>query len=320
MTPWQFGRRALQALLAAFMIIIVAFVLVHLAPGDAVLAIAGEHGDAAYYAFMRARFGLDAPLPEQLLTYLVRVLQGDFGQSYVHGRAVAAIIAERIPATLLLTGSALLLSVGGGIPLGVAAARRSGRRGDAAITIGALALHASPAFWVAQLTIVAFAFRLGWFPVQGMETAGGVHGLGAVGDVLRHLALPALVLASQQLAAIVRLTRSGLIIELWSDHVRTARAKGLSDRVVTWRHALPRALLPVATIVGARAGHLLAGAVIVEAVFGWPGLGRLLLDALQSRDTPILLGLFFVVSLAVIVSNILTDVAHAAMDPRVANR
>lgn len=320
MTSWQFARRVLQALPGALMIIIIAFVLIHVAPGDPVLAIAGEHGDAAYYAFMRARFGLDAPLPERLVTYLGRVLQGDFGESYVHGRAVAAIIAERIPATLLLTGSALLLSVAGGIPLGVAAARRSGRRGDAAITIGALALHASPAFWVAQLAIVAFAFRLGWFPVQGMETAGGVNGLGAVGDVLRHLALPALVLASQQLAAIVRLTRSGLIIELWSDHVRTARAKGLSDRVVTWRHALPRALLPVATIVGARAAHLLAGAVIVEAVFGWPGLGRLLLDALQSRDTPILLGLFFVVSLAVIVSNILTDVAHAAMDPRVANR
>ncbi|MBA2291805.1 MAG: ABC transporter permease [Gemmatimonadales bacterium] len=317
MRPWQLARRVLQALPGAIMIVIVAFVLVHAAPGDPVLAIAGEHGDAAYYAFMRERFGLDTPLPRRLVTYLGRVFQGDFGESYVHGRPVISIIAERIPATLLLTASALLLSVVGGVPLGVAAARRAGRRGDAVITTAALALHASPAFWVAQLAIVGFAFHLGWFPVQGMETAGGAVGIGGVGDMLHHLVLPALVLAAQQLAAIVRLTRSGLVVEFWSDHVRTARSKGLSDRAVTWRHALPRALLPVVTIVGARVGHLLAGAVIVEAVFGWPGLGRLLLDALQSRDTPILLGLFFVVSLAVIVSNVLTDVAHAAMDPRV---
>jgi peptide/nickel transport system permease protein len=313
--------RLLQVLPAAAGILLIGFVLIHAAPGDPVLALAGEHGDAAYYEFMRDRYGLDRPLPQQLATYAGRVVRGDFGTSYVHGRPALDVILERAPATVLLTGVALLLSILLGLPLGALAARRPHGVRDAAITTAALGLYSAPVFWIAQLAILAVALRLGLFPVQGMSTAGsGATGVAHALDVARHLALPALVLASQEMAAMVRLTRSGLIAELATDHVRTARAKGLTERVVLVRHALPRALLPVVTVVGARAGHLIAGAVIVEIVFGWPGLGRLLIVALQTRDAPILLGLFFVVALTVILANLITDLVYAAIDPRVRYR
>jgi peptide/nickel transport system permease protein len=311
-------RRLLQVAPTVAGILLVSFLLLHVAPGDPVIAIAGEHGDAAYYAAMRQRFGLDRPLPEQLATYAFRVASGDLGFSYVQGRSAGAVIAERIPATLLLTGSAMLLAVAGAIPLGAIAARRPHGGRDVSISALALGLYSTPVFWVAQLAILLVAVRLGLAPVQGMVTAGrDMSGLAHALDVLRHLALPALVLASQELATLVRLTRSGVIDELTRDHVRTARAKGVGERSVLIRHALPRALLPAITVIGARAGHLIAGAAVVEIVFGWPGTGRLLVAALQTRDTPVLLGLFLVISLAVVLANIVTDLAYAAVDPRI---
>ncbi len=319
---WRFTLwRLLQVVPTALGIVLVGFVLVHAAPGDPVLVVAGEHGDADYYAFMRGRFGLDRPLPEQIITYFGRVLRGDLGTSRVHGRPVLEVIAERAPATLLLTGSALLVSTLAGILAGIIAARRPGSGRDGVITAVTLTLYAAPVFWLGQLAILIFAFHLGLFPVQGMTAAAGATtGLGGLLDIAHHLALPVLVLASQEVTAVTRLTLTGLIDELASDHVRTARAKGLAERAVLVRHALPRALLSVLTVVGARVGHLIAGAVIVEIVFGWPGIGRLMLTALQTRDAPILLGIFFVVALAVILANVLTDLMHAAFDPRVRYR
>jgi peptide/nickel transport system permease protein len=311
-------RRLLQVAPTVAGILLVSFLLLHLAPGDPVIAIAGEHGDAAYYAAMRQRFGLDRPLPEQLVTYALRVASGDLGFSYVQGRSAAVVIAERIPATLLLTGTAMLLAVASAIPLGAIAGRRPHGARDVSISALALALYSTPVFWVAQLAILLVAVRLGLAPVQGMVTAGSdVTGAAHVLDVLRHLALPALVLASQELATLARLTRSGVIDELARDYVRTARAKGVGERGVLIRHALPRALLPAITVIGARVGHLLAGAAVVEIVFGWPGTGRLLVAALQTRDTPVLLGLFLVISLGVVLANIVTDLAYAAVDPRI---
>lgn len=311
-------RRLLQVAPTVAGILLVSFLLLHLAPGDPVIAIAGEHGDAAYYAAMRQRFGLDRPLPEQLVTYALRVASGDLGFSYVQGRSAAVVIAERIPATLLLTGTAMLLAVASAIPLGAIAGRRPHGVRDVSISALALALYSTPVFWVAQLAILLVAVRLGLAPVQGMVTAGSdVTGAAHVLDVLRHLALPALVLASQELATLARLTRSGVIDELARDYVRTARAKGVGERGVLIRHALPRALLPAITVIGARVGHLLAGAAVVEIVFGWPGTGRLLVAALQTRDTPVLLGLFLVISLGVVLANIVTDLAYAAVDPRI---
>lgn len=313
--------RLLQVLPATAAIVVIGFLLIHIAPGDPVLALAGEHGDAAYYEFMQHRFGFDRPVPQRLATYAARVAQGDFGMSYVHGRPAVDVILERAPATLLLTGTALFLSVLIGIPLGALAALRQRRPADAFVTVMSLGLYSAPVFWVGQIAVLLFAYHLGLFPVQGIATAGSsAAGLTHALDVARHLTLPALVLASQEIAALVRLTRGGLITELATDHVRTARAKGLPERIIVFRHALPRALLPVLTVIGARAGHLIAGAVVVEIVFGWPGLGRLLISSLQTRDAPVLLGLFFMVSITVILANLLTDLLYAAVDPRIRYR
>ncbi|MEO7714144.1 MAG: ABC transporter permease [Gemmatimonadaceae bacterium] len=310
--------RLLQVVPTVLVIVIIGFLLTHLAPGDPVLALAGEHGDAAYYAFMRERFGLDQSLPRQLAIYLRQVAGGDLGFSYVYGRDTLQVILERVPATILLTGTALLFSLLVAIPLGaIAAARPHGAR-DVGISTLALGLYSTPAFWVGQLAILGLSLKLGIFPVQGMTSAGGDSaGLLRAWDVARHLALPALVLASQEIAVLVRVTRSTLLDELARDHIRTARAKGLGEARALVRHALPRAMVPIVTIVGARIGHLIAGASIVEIIFGWPGMGRLLLASLQSRDTPILLGIFLVVSLTVVLVNLLSDLAYAALDPRI---
>lgn len=318
--PFVFVR-LLQVVPTVVAIVLAGFLLVHLAPGDPVLALAGEHGDAAYYAFMRERFALDDPLPRQLATYATRVLQGDFGHSFVQGRSTVAIILERAPATLLLTGTALLVAVLVAIPLGAIAARRPHSARDVGISALALGLHSAPAFWIGQLAILIAALWLGLAPVQGMRSAGGVApGASPALDLARHLALPALVLASQELAVLVRLTRSGLVDELARGHVRTARAKGVGERAVLVRHAMPRGLLPAVTVLGARIGHLIAGAVVVEIVFGWPGMGRLLLSSLQTRDLPVLLGLFTTTAFTVVLANVFTDFVHAAVDPRVRRR
>lgn len=312
------ARRLLQVVPAVIGIIVIAFTLIQLAPGDPVLALAGEYGDEEYYAFMRERFGLDRPLPEQLLTYFARVLQGDFGTSYVHGRPAMAVIAERLPATLLLALTAFLVSSVVGLGLGVFGATREGRWPDLAATGVVLGLFAAPVFWLGQLAIIVFAFRAGWFPVQGMTTPGSdAAGLSRVADVAHHLVLPCLVLASQQVAAVARLTRAGLIEELSRDHVRTARGKGLPERRVVWVHGLRRALLPVVTLIGGRMGYLISGAVVIEVVFGWPGVGRLLLSSIEARDLPVLLGFFFLVALTVLIANLVTDLLYARLDPRI---
>lgn len=312
------GRRLAQVVPTCAGILLVGFLLIHLAPGDPVLALAGQNGDAAYYAFMRAKFGLDEPLPTQLAVYAGNVLQGDFGDSYVQGRPALAAVAERLPATVLLTGTAVVLSTAGGIALGVLAASRAHGVRDAAVGTLSLALHAAPVFWVGQLAVLTLALGLGAFPVQGMTSAREpATGWALVLDVAEHLVLPALVLAAAELAAIARLTRSGLVEELGRDHVRTARAKGVPEHLVLLRHGLRRALVPVVTVIGGRVGHLVSGAIVVEVVFGWPGIGQLLLSSMQNRDAPIVLAVFAVVALTVVAANLLTDLAYALVDPRI---
>lgn len=314
------GRLA-QILPTVAGILLLVFVLIHLAPGDPILAIAGEHGDEAYYAFMRERFGLDRSLLEQLFTFGKNVLRGDFGISYVQGRPAMAVILERVPATLLLLISALLLSSIAGLLVGAWSARRPGSAGDLSATVVSLALYAAPAFWLGQLAILALALKAGFFPVQGMTGAGSsATGLTRAADIAWHLTLPVLVLAAQELAAVTRLTRGSLIEELASDYARTARAKGLAEHRVLSRHALRRALGPVVTVIGARLGQLLGGAVVIEIVFAWPGLGRLLLTSLQARDAPVLLGIFFLGALVVVLANLLTDLVYGLLDPRVRYR
>jgi len=302
-------------------ILVVGFVLVHLAPGDPVQALAGEHGDAEYYAFMRARFGLDQPLLAQFATFAANLLTGDFGRSFIQGRPAFDLVAERLPATLLLISASLALASVVGIALGIVAGSRPGGVRDLAVSGTTLALYAAPVFWIGQLVILLVAVPVGWLPVQGMTSPGSTStGLAHALDVGRHLLLPALVLASQEVAAIARLTRTGLATELASDHVRTARAKGVAEWQVVGRHALRRALLPVVTVVGGRTGHLVAGTVVIETVFGWPGLGRLLVTSVGSGDRPVLLAIFAVAALAVVVVNLVTDLVYVRLDPRIRYR
>lgn len=314
------GWRLIQVIPAVAGIVIIGWLLIHLAPGDPVVALAGESGDEDYYAFMRDKFGLDRPLHEQFAAYAANVVRGDLGVSYIRGRPAAEVVLERLPATLLLTVTSLVLSSVVGVALGVLAASRAGGWRDVAVNVGALGFYAAPVFWLAQLALLSFALHIGFFPVQGMSSAAPTSGLAYVLDVARHLALPALVLASQETAAVTRFTRAGLLEELQRDYVRTARAKGLSRVQALLRHALRRALLPVVTVVGARVGHLISGAIIVEIVFGWPGLGRLLLSAAQTRDSPVLLAVFFLVAFSVVLANLLTDLAYAVLDPRIRYR
>ena len=310
-------RRVAQVVPAVAGIVLLAFIVIHAAPGDPVLALAGEHGDAAYYAFMRQKFGLDRSLPEQLLAYASRLLHGDLGLSYVHGRPVMDVVSERLPATLLLTTTALTLSSAGGVALGVLAARRADRTADFVVRTGALLGHATPSFWLAQIAAITLALGTGLFPVQGLTDArrsltGGRYLL----DVLHHLVLPALVLAAGELALTTRLTRAGVLEGLATDYARTARAKGLPDSAVV-RHALRNAMLPLVTVIGGRVGMIVTGALLVETVFAWPGVGQLMLSSIQTRDVPVLLGMFLLVSVAVIVVNLLTDLTYAWLDPRV---
>jgi peptide/nickel transport system permease protein len=310
-------RRLAQVVPAVAGILVVAFVVIHTAPGDPVLALAGQHGDAAYYAFIRAKFGLDRPLPEQLLVYAANVARGDLGVSYVHGRPVVAVVLERLPATLLLMTTALVASSIAGIGLGVTAARRAQRPTDLVVRMAALLGYATPSFWLAQIAALTLALGTGLFPVHGISDARQAWtGWRYAVDVVHHLALPALVLAANELALTTRLVRTGVLEALGTDYVRTARAKGLPEPAVI-RHALSNAMLPVVTVIGGRMGMIFTGAVLVETVFAWPGLGQLLLSSIQTRDMPVLLALFLLVSLAVILTNLVTDLAYAWLDPRI---
>lgn len=311
-------RRVVLAVPLVIGILVLTFVLIHLAPGDPIYALAGQSGDAAYYAFMRAKFGLDRPLVEQLGIYLLNALHGDFGYSYTHSQPVFAVIADRIPATLLLMIPAVVLSSVAGVWFGAQAAAHLDRSADHAIVAGTLLGAAVPAFWLGQLLVIFFAATLGLFPVQGMSSArGSPTGLAGVLDVLHHLVLPVFTLATLQLTLVARLTRSGLREALAEDYVRTGRAKGLNGVQVLLRHALPNALLPVVTLVGSQFGTLLTGGVLTEIIFAWPGLGRLLYDATLARDYPLLMGIFLVASVSVIAANLIVDLLYGWLDPRV---
>lgn len=310
-------RRLAQAAPALAGLLLLTFLLIHLAPGDPVVALGGEYGDPGYYALIRTKFGLDRPVTEQLVVYVKNVARGDLGTSFVHGRPVLRVISERLPATLLLMSVALILSGAAGAALGTLAARHARGRVDILVRAFAVCGYGAPSFWLAQVAILVLAVGTGIFPVQGMTDARrSMTGLAHVLDVARHLVLPALVLAANELALVTRLVRSGLLDELGTEYVRTARAKGLPERRVT-SHALRNALLPLLTVIGGRVGMLCAGTVLVEAVFAWPGLGQLLLGSLLSRDYPVILGIFLLVSLSVVLANLLTDLAYAWLDPRI---
>lgn len=314
-----FIRRIAYGLLLLLAVIVLNFVLLHLAPGDPVDVIAGEMGGATeeMMAQIRQQYGLDKPFVEQLLTYVGNVARGDLGKSFYFNRSVTDLILERLPATILLVVTSLVLAVVVGTLLGVVAARRPNGLLSHVVTVVALIGYALPVFWTGIMLLILFASIFPLFPVSGMsDFIAGHTGFRYVLDVLHHLILPVVSLSTIYLAFYSRLSRASMLDVLGADYIRTARAKGLSERVVTYKHALRNAILPVVTYAGLQFSALLSGAVLVETVFSWPGLGTLAFDSLLRRDSPTLLGILFFSSLMVIVVNLLTDFTYQIIDPR----
>lgn len=296
------------------------FLLVRAAPGDPAQVMAGQTGaaDEKMLAQIREEYGLDQPFIVQLATHLKRVVTLDLGQSYRQRQPVTTLIAERLPATLILTGTAFLLALAAGIALGSLAALRAGRWSDTLLTVVSLILYAMPVFWLGLMMVLVFSVQLGWVPAFGYQTIGVEMGpIARALDVGHHLILPAISLAAVYLAIYTRLMRSSVMEVAQQDYIKTARAKGLTQGRIIARHILRNAILPVVTVAGMQAGALVGGAVVVETVFAWPGLGRLTYEAVLQRDYPVLLGLFLVMSVIVILLNLATDVLYRFIDPRV---
>jgi len=316
------GARLGRALLMILGVLVLSFLLIRLAPGDPALLMAGEAGvdDAGYIDSLRHDMGLDQPLARQLLIYLGKAAHLDLGYSYRNQTPVWTLIAERLPATLALMGSAFLLSSLAGIALGVLAARSRERRPwlDGLISQGALLLYAVPTFWLAMLLILLFSVHLDWLPAFGLETvAADLHGGAGLADRLSHLLLPCLSLSFLFLALYIHLTRAATLEAMGQEYVYTARAKGLTPRRILWAHVLRNALLPVVTFAGLQLGQLASGALLVEVVYSWPGIGRLMYDALAQRDYGVLMGGFLVISTLVVGFNLLTDLVCRLLDPRI---
>ncbi|MDF1585518.1 ABC transporter permease [Marinimicrococcus flavescens] len=313
-------RRFAHGLPIVLAIVVVNFFLVRLAPGDAATVLAGEAGAATaqYMEQIRAQFGLDQPLYVQFLSYMKNILVFDMGYSFRHGRTVASLIFERLWATLLLMGTAMAISTGIGVLLGALAARYDRKPLGFAIVLFAIVSYATPLFWVGLMLIIVFALNLGWFPTSGIATIGAdTGGLGHVLDVAHHLVLPALTLSFFYMALYTRLMRASMLETLRMDFVTTARAKGVAEGRVVRRHVLRNAILPVLTMAGVQVSGMLGGSVIVESVFGWPGLGLLAFESLAARDLNLLLGIFFLSSLLVVATNALIDLAYTLVDPRI---
>lgn len=312
-------RRLAQAVPLILVIILINFLLIHLAPGNPVDFLIGSmEASPEFIENLKKELGLDEPLHIQLFKYLAKVATFDLGYSLRFREPVLDLILSRLPATLLLMGTALILSSIGGILLGAIAARRPYSATDHAATFVALAGYSMPVFWIGQLMLLLFSLQLGWFPTQGMYSLRAPsEGLGRALDIAHHLVLPALTYSVYHMALIYRLTRVKMQETLALDFITTARAKGVPEGRVVYVHALRNAVLPVVTVIGLNFGFMLAGSVLTETVFAWPGMGRLLYEAIAARDYPVLMGLFTVLSTMVIVVNVLTDLLYAAIDPRV---
>ena len=313
-------RRVAKGILVIVGIVLLNFFLIRIAPGDPARVLAGQSGagDPAYVAQLRQTFGLDRPLAEQLWIYVRSAATLDLGMSYQQQRPVTQMIGERLGPTLLLSAAAFAVALIGGVTLGAIAARRPASVQDTVISLVALTFYATPLFWVGVLLILVFSAWLQWLPSVGMATLGGPQvGMDHVLDIGRHLVLPGITLGLFYLAVYTRLTRAAMIEAGSQDFVRTARAKGASERRILIVHILRNALLPVITFAGLQAGQLIGGAVLVETVFTWPGIGRLAFEALLGRDYNVLLGVLLCTSCFVVLFNIIADVLYVIADPRV---
>jgi peptide/nickel transport system permease protein len=313
-------RRLWQVVPVLFGIAALNFLILQIAPGDVVDVLAGESGAATpeYMAELRRSFGLDQPLAVQFVQYLWNLATLNLGFSFRQNTSVWELIVTRMPATLLLMLAALALAVVIGSLLGVLAASRVGTWVDSVLSGLVLLTYAVPTFWLGLMAIVLFSGRLGWLPSGGLMTVGaGLSGLQLLLDILAHLLLPALTLSTFYLAVYARLVRSSMLELYGADFIRTARAKGAGEWRVTLVHAFRNALLPMVTMLAYQASSLLSGAVLVETVFSWPGLGRLAFEAIRSRDLNLLLGIMFFSSIVVVLVNVVIDLIYVAIDPRV---
>ena len=313
-------RRLLQAVPVVFAILILNFLLLHLAPGDAAQVLAGEAGSATpeYMAQLRQRFGLDEPVLVQLALYMKNMVALDLGFSFRYNMPVLTLILNRLGPTLLLMGVTLVLSVGAGVTLGILAASRAKRWRDTLISILALVSYATPLFWIGLMLVVVFSLKLDWLPTSGMETVAAFHeGWSRVLDIARHLILPAVTLSLFYMALYTRLMRAAMLEQAGMDYVTTARAKGVSEGRITLAHVVRNAVLPVVTVAGVQLGGLLGGSIVVESVFAWPGLGFLAFQALFARDFNLLLGIFFLSASLVVVVNLGVDLLYTFLDPRI---
>lgn len=311
--------RLLQAVPLLLGIILVNFTLIHAAPGDPVTVMVGPGTVSQEFVDqIRSDLGLDKPFWEQLLLYVGRVATGDLGVSYTYRQPVLDVVLGRMPATLLLMGFAYLFATIVGILLGVLSALRPRTLVDNAASVLSMIGYSVPAFWTSSLVILVFALWLRWFPAGGMvDVRAGATGFALVLDVAHHMVLPVFVLTFFYSALVARLMRASMLETLQSDYIVMARAKGISGARVTFRHALPNAILPVVTVVGLQFGDLLAGAVLTEMVFGWPGLGRLIIDAAGQRDFPLLMGIFIIGAALAVTANLVTDIVYVLIDPRI---
>ncbi|MDQ7728017.1 ABC transporter permease [Halomonas sp. SpR8] len=312
--------RLFKAVIVLFLIVIFNFLLIQLAPGDPAAILAGQAGaaDQEFLNQLRERFGLDQPMYVQLWRYVSGIAMLDFGYSYRLGVPVFDLIMARLPATLLLTGTAFVLSLVLGIVAGSMAAARVKKPSGSLIMALALVFYATPLFWVALMSVVVFSVYLGWLPAYGLYTVGAGHtGFALVLDIAKHLVLPATTLALFFMAIYIRMTRTSMLDAAQQDYVKTARAKGLKPSIIQRRHVLRNALLPIITLAGLQAGQMVGGAILTETVFAWPGIGRLMFEALEQRDYNLLLGIFFFSAALVIVFNIITDLVYSLADPRI---
>jgi ABC-type dipeptide/oligopeptide/nickel transport system permease component len=297
-------RRILLAIPTLFGVLVVAFLLLYVAPGDPVESMIGERADSATIARLREQLHLDDPLPVRFGHYAANVLRGDLGNSYITNRPIIEDIRERFPKTLELAGAAMLLATVIGVTLGVLSARKPGGLVDR-FALGIAYLGISfPVYWVGLLLILLFAVTLKWLPPSGFGRP-------------KFLILPALTLGMRSIAFLARMTRSSMMEALSADFVRTARAKGLSERVVTMKHALRNALIPIITVLGLDFGAYLTGSILTETIFSWPGIGRYVVNAISRRDLPAIQGAVLFLSTVFVIVNLITDLAYAKADPRV---
>ncbi len=311
--------RAALAVPTIIAVLTLSFILIKLAPGDPAVILAGEAATPEYVENIRRIYALDKPIHIQYITYMQKLLTGDWGYSISFKRPVLEVVLERVPPTLILAGSGVAIGIVGGVFLGIVSAVYRGRAVDRLITVVAFVLYSTPVFVLAQIFIYAFAVSNRLFPIGGYTSIGidPSDPILYIRDLLWHLALPALSLGLILMAYYVKLTRSSFIEVLASNYITASRAWGLRGRTIIFRHAFRNAILPVVTLAGIQIGLLIGGVVITETIFSWPGIGMLTIEAIQSRDYPLLLGVFTLTALSMVIANLVIDLTYTKIDPRI---